>query len=727
MLAAIIAWLLIAVLICVAGTRMVCILYVMCSASLYIVYKLLATSTTSMGVTGGSKEPGKTYMAGLVDTLTKRIHECMYKWLLYNIINTGVLPQTKLVKILKPRAVIRDFQVTPHMQYLAFDDAEIRRAIPQLGRQIAACVNVDTATICRWIATYINTELPVVRQTKAKNTHSRYEVFGSLPILHENLNGDAACHPIFGYGLHDISPPAALVDNHIWDTYLNVKYPKHILSAHDRPRESLFAHKGDAGVFPVRHYSYVSRRITNTTLDVYTRNLLPAAVAPGEIDSPADVQFVDDIRRLYTHTPLHAVPDNCYAWPRVGMRATITHRHCRHIFTQQLRAHTWADYFDYVIQTYLPKKSKPGRPMSVYDYIVDLATGGKREMAAIRAYIDKILADVYTSAPIYNVESIATQINTIDAWLKSCGDDLDTIVAHDANNVLLADHAKIVGYRNTPNNFHSAILPAISARAEAIVARYTSVPGAIRRVIAAEYPQLAALDADVVARLLRRHTGVRCVFTPYTLKENSVVIHTRETYEWVLGDTRYECVYRKLPPLPKLVCAYVAGRYAYRGNLDEIYLSVAERIPASIFDTPTAAMWQAVLKYCRQFSNIADGEDYVDNTGDLSRDDVLEQMRADYADSVLSRIDNRGPASGTDAESIVSWIDSDTESASDTESILSWLGSDARGTQSAKSADEELSVETVRRAAREFRLPSNAKIQKNKLNENPKKPVKIAQ
>ena len=205
------------------------------------------------------------------------------------------------------------------------------------------------------------------------------------------------------------------------------------------------------------------------------------------------------------------------------------------------------------------------------------------------------------------------------------------------------------------------------------------------------------------------------------------MIHTRETYEWVLGDTRYECVYRKLPPLPKLVCAYVAGRYAYRGNLDEIYLSVAERIPASIFDTPTAAMWQAVLKYCRQFSNIADGEDYVDNTGDLSRDDVLEQMRADYADSVLSRIDNRGPASGTDAESIVSWIDSDTESASDTESILSWLGSDARGTQSAKSADEELSVETVRRAAREFRLPSNAKIQKNKLNENPKKPVKIAQ
>ena len=713
MLAAIIAWLLIAVLICVAGTRMLCILYVMCSASVYIVYKLLATSTTRMRITGGSKEPGKTYMAVLVDKLTKRIQECMYKRLLYNIITTGVLPQAKLVKILKPRAVIRDFMATTYTQYLSFNDTEIRRVVPQIGRQLAACQHVDTATICRWIAAYINTELPVVRQIKAKHTHSRYEVFGRLPILLENLNinGDTTRHPIFGYSLHDTSPPADLFDNHIWDTYLNVKYPKHILSAHGLAHQSIFTHKGDGGVFPVRHYSYVSKRINNTVLDIYTRNLLPAPVAIGEIDSPADVQFVDDIRSLYIYTPLRVVPDNRYAWPRVGMRATITHRHYRQIFTQQLRAHTWADYFEYVLQTYLPKKSKPGRPLGVADYIVDLATGGKREMVAIRAYIDKILADVYTSAPVYNVESIATQINTIDAWLKSCGDDLDTIVAHDANNVLPPDHAKIIGYSNTPNNFHSAILPAISARAEAIVARYQSIPTTMLKVVTEDYPRLLELHDEFVARLLRRHTGVRCVFTPYTLKDNSIVIHTLETYEWVLGDTRYECVYSELPPLPKIVCAYVAGRYAYRGNLDEIYLNVAELIPASIFDTPTADNWRAVLKYCKQFSNIADGEEYVDNTADLYRDDVLGQMRAD-ADAAKESGQKHEDADRERDDSGKQRGDSDTDTASETNSILSWLGrpdpvARARGKQS---ADEELSVEKVREVERSRVVLENSAI-----------------
>ena len=616
MLAAIIAWLVLAVMICAIGTRMLCALYIVCSVGLYILYKLLVAN---VDIVGGNQESA-THMRNMLNSMFAHIQKNMIDW----------LPTTGKLHALVKRNAETLTRITTHNEYLesiVFSKSGIRNTIGE----IIPHPTIDMATVCKWLLAYIQSSMPVPATTEHAE-YNQHELFGGPVILRKNLN-IAKCkskHPIFGYGLFDMSPPEQIADNHIWDTYLDIQRPICILCVGDTPRQNILDCKDDFSIFPLQTYSYVSRRVCGVMIDMYTRNLMCDMAEPGNLVQLTASPVNNDTAALYKYLPMTDIPASTGEWPRMGMRATIADRQYRQLYTQRLRASYWSGYFDYVIKLYSQKSSDADAP-PVYEYIIDLAIGSKNDLTEINSTIDMILSYIYVYTDTPAVDDIDARINSIDSWLKMCGDNLDAIVCHDHNYTSDEKQAKIIGHSTTPENFDT-VVQSMHKRAALVVRRYRSMPKYMIDVLCGEYKFLSEADVGnitrVVEKLLRGHTSVTSNIVPFTVVEGTNRVETKETYVWIIGNIRWMYIGNIYPQVSALVCKYIERKYNYVGNMDEIYNVVDTLLPKNIYTTPTADIWERIGKYCKSFAN-RENEPVVDTIENIQREHTLDLVRDD--------------------------------------------------------------------------------------------------
>ena len=616
MLAAIIAWLVLAVMICAIGTRMLCALYIVCSIGLYILYKLLVVN---VDIIGGNQESA-THMRNMLNRMFAHIRKNMIDW----------LPTTGKLHALVKRNAETLTRTTTHNEYLesiVFSKSGIRNTIGE----IMPHPTIDMATVCKWLLAYIQSSMPVPATTEHAE-YNQHELFGGPAILRKNLSM-AKCkskHPIFGYGLFDMSPPEKIADNHIWDTYLDIRRPICVLCVGDTPRQNILDYKDDFSTFPLQTYSYVSRRVCGVMIDMYTRNLICDAIEPGNLVQLTASPVNNDTAALYKYLPMTDIPASTGEWPQMGMRATIADRQYRQLYTQRLRASYWSGYFDYVIKLYSQKSSKADAP-PVYGYIIDLAIGSKNDLTEINSTIDMVLSYIYVYTDTPAVDDIDARINSIDSWLKMCGDNLDAIVCHDHNYTSDEKQAKIIGHSSTPENFDT-VVQSMHKRATLVVQRYRSMPKYMIDVLCGEYKFLSEADVGnitrVVEKLLRGHTSVTSNIVPFTVVEGTNRVETKETYVWIIGNIRWMYIGNIYPQVSALVCKYIERKYNYVGNMDEIYNVVDTLLPKSIYTTPTADIWERIGKYCKSFAN-RENEPGVDNIENIQREHTLDLVQDD--------------------------------------------------------------------------------------------------
>lgn len=655
MLAAIVAWLVLALILwAVAGPHMLWAVYVVCSAGAGLAYTMLvrvppgtcvsaprqhkyphisadtnaATDTDTDPATDTDPDPARGwrryegaggaqksihYMAALRAGIAVCVRQHMLHRLLAQMRRTGAVSTDTLTRKFGKHgaAFLSTKQAAAAREVVAFSEAAICAAIPKAATHVHACIAATIAAtgapaVAKWVAAHINTSVPVIR-VAGTDKYSRHELFGSLPIPQLNFTvpprQQAARHPIFGYGLVDTSPPAQIADNHIWDTYLDIQCPRHVVSVRDTPRITIFAHRADFGALPVRSYSIAAMRIHRVTIDVYSRNLraaAPATDAPGKLDVPrapaSTPMSTRDAGELYRHLPLRIMPQDPAA--STGLRAGIVAVHHRQLHTQKLRANAWVDYVAFVRTHYAPKKSPAGGPLSVYDYILDLAAGAQIELGEVAEYIDATMARVYARAVTYAAADIAAQIQVIDLWLKACGDSLDAIVSHDLNYDRGEVAARITGHSSTPDNF-AAVQKHMHSAAKKLLRRYQSVPPQVIAASVAQYPALGVLRgrtalANMEAQV-RRHTSVTAHITPYTLRSGSIVMQNKEKYTWEMGPVRHAGMYTTYPAIEQLATTYICQTRPRAGDSAAVYAAVAQMLPGGLFAVPTPAEWLAAL------------------------------------------------------------------------------------------------------------------------------------
>ena len=706
MLTIIVAWVVLAVMICLVGTRTLCILYVAGSVGMYVAYKMLniahvnIDADTDVDITGGGGQLPVKKLSAFMNNMHSNIKERMVDWLSDRL---GSIPNIDRILKKCSQTIIR--QVNEPADYycrIEYSQTEIQKCTNyKIDRDIITTIPINM--ICKWLYNYIDVCAPI-RKDYFSRKYTRTGLFGgAADMVQKNITiaSDQWNHPLFGHGLLDESPPNELIGNHMWDTYLDLRRPHTILCVDSGTRTHPYTHKTDIYAFPVKNYTYTTTEVGGSTITVYKRNLLYGDSVGGTVVGGEEPTYIaDTVDALYAHLPLSHVPESTGEWPRVGMRATIADRHYRQLYTQKLRIGIWKDYLVYtrnmyvgrinadqaklVVATkalhvesakinevkaimatheqrkraasksdllwnefrnehyaheravkeyekYLSKCRNEEDKILVCRYIYDMIVGAQEDLKEIQKTIDMLMSRIYAATYTYAAGAIDNRIQQVDSWLKLCCDNLDFIICHDINYIKGDEQAEITGHTIVPANF-TEVTKYMRTGAVKILQRYKTIPAGMLGVLRDKYPILTKLNdaktEETMETLLREHTSIIGIVTPYTVLAGTNTVSENEIYTWKIHGLREKCIYMICPQLEQLICEYIQIKYEYTGDINEMYATVKTMVDPKIFAIPTQQNWENIEKFCKSFAR-RENEDTVDTIEDLQREATLDRVHAD--------------------------------------------------------------------------------------------------